>query len=262
VNANVILQMQDVTLESRSDTRSSVLVEHFTLTLGAGDSHALVGESGAGKSLTARSVLGLLPGGVTRSHGRIALAGQSIEALTPAMLRKLRGRVAGFIPQDPMRALNPVRRIASLLDEVIARHSTLGWRERAARARTALTEVELSSDVLGRYAHELSGGMRQRVLIALAIANSPQLLIADEPTTALDATVQAEILDLLSSLLNSNTALLLITHDLAVAASLCRHMSVMRHGRIIESGEAARLLQTPSSTYARELIRESFLAEP
>ena len=260
MNTAPILHMQGITLQRQDADAATTLVEDFSLRLASGDSHALVGESGAGKSLTARSILRLLPAGVWQSAGCITLADQTVETASPRQLRELRGRVIGFIPQDPMRALNPVRRIGSLLNEVLRRHSELGWRARTQRAKAALAEVGLSADVLNRYAHELSGGMRQRVLIALAIANSPRLLIADEPTTALDATVQTEIIDLLATLINEDTALLLITHDLAIAATLCRHMTVMRHGRIVESGAAELILRAPSSDYARELIRESSLA--
>ncbi|MFZ9871675.1 MAG: ABC transporter ATP-binding protein, partial [Steroidobacteraceae bacterium] len=256
------LEICDLQLSHTAENSDRVLVDGVDLTLERGDTLAIVGESGAGKSLTARAVIGLLPPAIRVSRGRIAIGETSIIEADARSLRQLRGSAVSYIPQDPLRALNPVRRIGDLFNELLSRHGVTSARERRDRIARSLRRVALSTEVGRRFAHELSGGMRQRAFIAMAIAVDPLLIIADEPTTALDATVQAEILDLLRDLTDGSTALLLITHDLAVAANLCRRILVMRQGKIVEQGVFDQILTSPTADYTRQLILSSLLEAP
>lgn len=256
------LSICDLNLVSAENARERTLVDGVDLTLERGDTLAIVGESGAGKSLTARAVLGLLPPAIRASRGQILIGETSVLDADDDELRRLRGSTVSYIPQDPLRALNPVRRVGDLFDELLSRHGFGKKKERRDRAIRCLERVGLSAEVRYRFAHELSGGMRQRALIAMAISVEPLLIIADEPTTALDATVQAEILDLLRDLTHGSTALLLITHDLAVAANLCRRLIVMRQGKMIEQGDFAQILKSPKADYTRQLISSSLLEVP
>lgn len=256
------LEIRDLQLRHTAEDSDRVLVDGVDLTLERGDTLAIVGESGAGKSLTARAVIGILPPAIRVSRGRIAIGEISALEADSRTLRQLRGSTVSYIPQDPLRALNPVRRIGDLFNELLTRHGTTSMRERQDRIARCLQRVGLAAEVQRRFAHELSGGMRQRALIAMAIAVDPLLIIADEPTTALDTTVQAEILDLLRELTDGSTALLLITHDLAVAANLCQRLIVMREGKIVEQGAFDQLLSTPSNEYTRRLIANSLLEAP
>jgi len=256
------LEIRDLRLTTIENERERTLVDGVGLTLERGDTLALVGESGAGKSLTARAVIGLLPPGIQVSQGQICIGDTAVVDADTEALRRLRGSKVSYIPQDPLRALNPVRQIGDLFEEVLLRHGFDKSRERREHTARCLERVGLSAQVQRRFAHELSGGMRQRALIAMAISVEPLLIIADEPTTALDATVQAEILDLLCDLTHGSTALLLITHDLAVAANLCRRLIVMRHGKMIEQGNFAQILKSPSDDYAKQLISSSLLEAP
>lgn len=259
---SMALAIRDLQLRCIERDTDRLLVDGIDLTLERGDTLAIVGESGAGKSLTARAVIGLLPPAIRATQGRILLGETSVLDADTHTLRKLRGSAVSYIPQDPLRALNPVRRIADLFDELLSRHGSATARVRRERAAQCLQRVGLSAAVGRRFPHELSGGMRQRALIAMAISVDPLLIIADEPTTALDATVQAEILDLLRDLADESMALLLITHDLAVAANLCRRLIVMRQGKIVEQGTFERILQTPTEDYTRQLISSSLLEAP
>jgi ABC-type glutathione transport system ATPase component len=260
--ASRALEIRDLQLSCTENEQERTLVDGVDLTLERGETLALVGESGAGKSLTARAVIGLLPSAIRASRGQILIGETSVLDADEDQLRRLRGSAVSYIPQDPLRALNPVRRVGDLFDELLARHGFGKSKDRRDRAERCLERVGLSADVRHRFAHELSGGMRQRALIAMAIAVDPLLIIADEPTTALDATVQAEILDLLRDLTDGSTALLLITHDLAVAANLCRRLIVMRQGKMVEHGSFAQKLKEPSADYTRQLISSSLLEAP
>ncbi|HWJ86626.1 MAG TPA: dipeptide ABC transporter ATP-binding protein [Pelagibacterium sp.] len=235
------------------------ILSDITLQIAAGEILGLVGESGSGKSLTALSITGLLPAGARRSGG-VAFAGRDLVAASEREMNAVRGDEIGMIFQEPMTALNPLMTIGDQVAETVRVHRKLGRQEARALARTTLERVGLPPEHIAptRYPHELSGGQRQRVGIAMAIALRPKLLIADEPTTALDVTIQAQILDLLQNLVREDgMALMLITHDLAVVAQMADTVAVMRDGRIVESGPVARVIGAPSHAYTRQLLAAS-----
>ncbi|MEU0530742.1 ABC transporter ATP-binding protein [Amycolatopsis tolypomycina] len=222
----------------------------------AGEVVAVVGESGSGKTVTAMSLLGLLPP-TARVTGRAELAGRDLYALTPAELREVRGGDVGMVFQEPMSALNPVFTIGDQLVEAIRTHQPLAAPAARERAIELLTLVGLPGprQRFRSYPLELSGGQLQRVVIAMAVANEPKLLIADEPTTALDVTVQAEILELLRDLRERlGTAILLITHDMGVVADLADRVVVMHDGRVVEQGPVETIFAAPAEEYTRELL--------
>ena len=217
---------------------------------------ALVGESGSGKSVTAMSILNLLPPNAER-EGRILFQGQDLLAAPASVLRAIRGRRIGCVFQDPMSSLNPVLTIGRQLCEPLMLHQGLSRRQALAQAEALLAEVQLSEPAqrLRRYPHQLSGGQQQRVMIAMAMACQPQLLIADEPTTALDVTVQRQILALLARLkARHRMSMLFISHDLGVVAEVADQVVVMRHGEVRESGPAAQVLRAPGDAYTRALL--------
>ena len=235
------------------------VVDRITLTIGAGKVFGLAGESGSGKSMTALAAIGLLPQGAVRS-GAARLDGNDLFGLDEAAMCGVRGRHIGMIFQEPMTALNPVRSIGDQVAETLVIHA--GVHRQAARdvAADRLDRVGLPADRIGldRYPHELSGGQRQRVMIAQAIALQPALMIADEPTTALDVTTQAGILDLLGGLVaEGDMSLMLITHDLAVLAGLSSSIAVMKDGRIVETGETETLFRHHSHAYTASLLAAS-----
>ena len=231
------------------------LVAGVSLAVPRGQVLGLVGESGSGKSMTVMSVPRLLPAGCGIVAGRIRLDDEEISALPDAAMPGLRGARVGVIFQDPFTSLNPVRRIGDLMAEVIMRHQRLGRAEADAAAVAALAEVGLPDPAAKAraYPHEMSGGQRQRVGIALALANRPALVIADEPTTALDPTVQVHILDLLARR-TQDAAAILVTHDLGAAAYLCTCIAVMYSGRIVEEASVADLVRRPRHPYTAALL--------
>ena len=230
-------------------------VNDVSLTLKTGEALGIVGESGSGKTMTALSMLGLMPQPGEITGGAITLQGEPLAGLSEKALQRRRGRDIGMIFQDPMTSLNPVRRVGSILVESVRRHNTTSKSDARKTALQALKDVGVPSPEqrLDAYPHELSGGLRQRVMIALAIINHPSVIVADEPTTALDATIQAQILDLLRERL-SDAALVLITHDLGVAAEICDRVAVMYHGRIVEMGPTADILHNPAHPYTVGLL--------
>nr|WP_155063839.1 dipeptide ABC transporter ATP-binding protein [Paracoccus limosus] len=233
-----------------------ILVHGVTLELAPGRITALVGESGSGKSLTALAVAGLLPPGMAAS-GEVLLQGENLLTLPERALCQIRGQRIGMIFQEPMTALNPLMSIGEQVAEVLRQHRGLERKAALAEARARLDRVGLPAPrfPLGLYPHQLSGGQRQRVAIAMAIALRPDLLIADEPTTALDVTTQARILDLLRDLVrDEGMALLMITHDLAVVQGLADEVAVMKRGSIVEQGPVAQVFARPTQTYTRKLI--------
>ncbi|OLS63700.1 dipeptide ABC transporter ATP-binding protein [Pseudomonas putida] len=236
-------------------------VAELDLEIAAGEIVCLVGESGSGKSTTAAALAGLLPESA-RQQGQLWLQGQALDSLDERAWRQRRGRLVGFVPQDPGTSLDPVKTIGAQVVEAMTVHG-VPLAEARPRALKLLREVGLKAaqTLLSRYPHQLSGGMCQRVLIAIALANDPPLLIADEPTSALDVSVQRQILDRLQQLVRERgSSLLLITHDLAVALDRADRILVMRHGRLLESGTAAQLWHTPEHPYTRQLLQASPLA--
>ncbi|GAA1858203.1 ABC transporter ATP-binding protein [Myceligenerans crystallogenes] len=238
--------------------RGTEVVHGVSLRVAPGEVVALVGESGSGKSTIARALTGLLPDGGVVTGGRAALGGQPLTGLTPRAWQDLRGARLGFVPQDTGSALDPVARIGDQVAEALVVHGTprAAARERAVRI---LHDVGLDAPAARarQYPHQLSGGMRQRVLIGLALANRPGLVVADEPTSALDVTLQRHILDLLTDPAGTRgerPALLLVTHDLALAAERADRVLVMRHGRIVDEGRPGRVLGAPRHAYSRELV--------
>ena len=237
-------------------------LEGLSYTLDPGQTLGLVGESGSGKSLSALALLGLLPG--ARIQGRARFQGEDLLGLAPERLRRIRGRRIGMIFQDPMTSLNPCHSIGEQLMEGPRLQLGLGRAEARAQALAGLVQVGVPAPEtrMGQYPFELSGGLRQRVLIALALSCGPELLIADEPTTALDATVQAQILDLLrEQQRRRGMALILISHDLAVVAQSCQRIRVMYAGRVLEEGPTAEVLRAPRHPYTQGLLRSAAFGE-
>jgi peptide/nickel transport system ATP-binding protein len=228
-----------------------------SLTLERGETHCLVGESGCGKSLTALSVMNLLPRGATRSAEALRFQGQDLLSLSPRRMARLSGDRLAMIFQEPMTSLNPAYTIGSQMTEVLRRHRALSRaaaRERAA-SMLARVGVDPPEHRLAQYPHQLSGGLRQRVMIAMALLCEPELLVADEPTTALDVTAQAQVLRLLAGLKRElGLAVLLITHDLGVVARVADRVSVMYAGEIAESAPVASLFAAPTHPYTKGLL--------
>ncbi|MFD0687254.1 ABC transporter ATP-binding protein [Actinomadura fibrosa] len=231
------------------------LLADVTVRVGRGETVGLVGESGSGKSLTARSALGLLPRGA-RATGRVEVAGVDVLAADRRTLRELRRTRASMVFQDPRAALNPVRRIGDYLTEGLRARGTPA-RDAAARALDLLDRVGIRdpAGALRRYPHEFSGGMLQRVVIAGALSTEPDLLLADEPTTALDVTTQAEVIGLLRRMQRAHgTGMLFVTHDLDLAAAICDRVYVMYAGRVMEESAGASLFTAPAHPYTRGLL--------
>ena len=232
-------------------------VDNVSYDLSAGEILCVVGESGSGKSMTANAVMGLLPTGVHASRGRALFDGQDLLAMDEISHRALRGRRIGMIFQEPMTALNPLMRVGEQIAEVFEAHGLLTPRTRKEKALALLEEVRLPDPeaALRAYPFELSGGQRQRVMIAMALALEPELLIADEPTTALDVTTQAQILHLVKDLQQRHgMAVMFITHDFGVVAEIADRVCVMREGKIVEMGSAREVLDNPQHEYTRALI--------
>jgi microcin C transport system ATP-binding protein len=247
-----LLEIENLTVSFRDRH----VVEGVSLGVDSGETLALVGESGSGKSLTALSILQLLPpGGV--STGRIMLDGETVIGARREVLRRLRGGVAGMIFQEPMTSLNPLARIGRQVAEAVCLHRTLNGSSMRARVAELLAQAGFADaeDRLQAFPHQLSGGQRQRVMIAMALANDPKLLIADEPTTALDVTIQAQILKLLAEQKAARSlALLLISHDLAIVRRYADRVCVMKGGHVVEAGRVADVFARPQHPYTRMLL--------
>jgi len=233
------------------------LLRRVSLEVGPGEVRGLVGESGAGKSMIGKAILGILPASVQVTGGQILLDGTDLLTLPPKDRRRLIGAKTALIPQDPLTALNPSRRIAPQITDRLV--DILGWdRTRAdTRARELLAEVQIpdADRVLRCYPHELSGGMRQRILIASAFAAEPRLIVADEPTTALDVTVQKQILRLIAAMqARHGTALLFVTHDLGVVSKVCQTLSVLYGGMVVEDTTSREFFRGPKHPYSAALL--------
>ena len=237
--------------------RGMPILRRVNLELAPGETLGLVGESGAGKSTIAKALLGVLPHTVRLTQGEIIFDGQDLRTQPQRALRQIFGDVITLIPQDPLTALNPGRRIELQLTDGLRMRRDMSWRQARERAIKLLDEVHIFDPerVMRSYPHELSGGMRQRVLIAAAFALEPKLIIADEPTTALDVTVQKQILRLIRGLQEAHrTAVVFVTHDLGVVAQICDRVTLLFAGTVIEAGKTAEVLETPTHPYTRALI--------
>jgi peptide/nickel transport system ATP-binding protein len=241
------------------DIRGTPVLRDVSLACDRGEVLGVIGESGSGKSMTALAIMGLLPAGA-RARGRVALGGEDLLAKAERALCAVRGREIGMIFQEPMTALNPVHTIGAQVAEAFRVHRRAGRREAVARARETLARVGLDRVPPSRYPHELSGGQRQRVVIAMAVALQPRLLVADEPTTALDVTTQAQILALLRRLVGEDgMGLVLVSHDLAVVADLAGRLAIMHDGAVLETGPTQAVLRRPEHPYTRALLRAAAL---
>ncbi|TPI48962.1 ABC transporter ATP-binding protein [Mesorhizobium sp. B2-9-1] len=256
--SQALLSVQDLSVAFAQGGKQSIAVDHISFDIAKGETLALVGESGSGKSVSALSVLKLLPyPAASHPSGRILFSGANLLAMDEKALRGVRGNKITMIFQEPMTSLNPLHTIEQQIVEVLQLHQ--GLRDQAARARTLelLTEVGIRDPQkrLDAYPHQLSGGQRQRVMIAMALANEPELLIADEPTTALDVTVQAQILELLAELkARKGMSLLFITHDLGIVRRIADRVCVMTKGKIVESGPTREIFANPRHDYTKHLL--------
>ncbi|NJD07362.1 MAG: ABC transporter ATP-binding protein, partial [Methylococcaceae bacterium] len=252
-----LLEVENLRVGFRRNSQYQAAVNGIGFSVRRGETFALVGESGSGKSVTALSVTRLLPHGGVIAGGTVRLDGEDLLQLPEYRLNDIRGRRIGFIFQDPLSSLNPVLTIGQQIGEVLRRHRPLGAKARRERILELLDQVGLPrpDQHIREYPHQLSGGMRQRVMIAIALAAEPELLIADEPTTALDVTIQAQILELLKRLQQEQgLALWLITHDLGIVADMADRVAVMRQGEIVEQADRDTFFETPKHPYSWQLF--------
>lgn len=253
-----LLEVKDLAVTFSTTYGDVTAVENASFTLRRGKTLAIVGESGSGKSTTAMACIGLLPSNGRVTHGSIMFEGQDIVTLSEAKMRAIRGRAIGLVPQDPMSNLNPVAKIGTQVAETLLVHGMATKKNVKDRVIEVLTAAGLpdAGDRAKQYPHEFSGGMRQRALIAIGMACQPRLLIADEPTSALDVTVQRTILDQIDQMTEQlGTSVLLITHDLGLAAERASDLVVMHRGRVVEAGPAQQLLTDPQHPYTQSLVR-------
>jgi len=265
-NAVYTLQAKNLTVSARFDGASIPAIRELSFDLAPGKILGLVGESGAGKSMVGRAIAQLLPAGFEVTAGTLLFEGEDLVKMAPSRRRALLGRAIAFIPQAPMTALNPVQTIGAQFDEHLARLGENGRKGRRKRALAMLDAAKLphAGDLLAQYPHQLSGGMCQRALIAMAFSSNPRLVIADEPTTALDVTMHPQILRLIAEMQRQHgTAVIFITHDLRLAAQLCDEVVVMYAGRAVENGPARTVLSSPAHPYTRclQLANPSMRAE-
>jgi len=261
---SVVLEVKDLSVTFRQDGADIRAVRGVSFTVGRGETVALVGESGSGKSVTALSTVALLPDSA-RISGSIRYAGKEMVGAPEVELRRVRGNDISFIFQEPMTSLNPLHTIEKQIGESLAEHQGLTGAPARARTLELLAKVGIRDPEsrLGAYPHQLSGGQRQRVMIAMALANGPDLLIADEPTTALDVTIQAQILDLLAELKRSEgLSLLFITHDLGIVRRIADRVCVMKDGEIVESGPAGAIFAMPRHPYTQKLLAAEAVGTP
>ena len=254
---NSVLELRGLTVKfPRIDGTWDKVVRAVDLHINRGEIVGLVGESGSGKTMVGLSLLDLVPQTGIRTVDSVRLNGHEITDYGPEQTRALRGREIAMVFQDPMSSFNPVRTVGAMMLETVLRYQEISIKEARTRCVEAMSDVGIPvpEQRFGAYPHELSGGLRQRVMIALATLNNPSLLIADEPTTALDSTIQAQILDLLKNRIGER-CMILVTHDLGVAAEICDRIVVMKRGEFIESGECAELLARPQHEYTKSLIR-------
>lgn len=255
---NVLLKVENLSIEFHDHDVPERVVSHLDMELEKGDILGIVGESGSGKSMTAMAIAGLLRRHDMKAEGAIWFEGKELLHAEREMLRQLQGNEIGIVFQEPMTSLNPVKRIGWQVEESLRIHRPdMGKEERYRQVIKALENVELENPqlVYKKYPHELSGGMRQRVMIASAVICEPKLLIADEPTTALDVTIQLQIVKLLQRLnRENNMAILFISHDLSLVKRLCHRIIVMHNGNMVEEGATEEIFYHPKEDYTKELI--------
>jgi len=251
-----ILEIKDLTIHYVTDDEVVKAVNDISITLEEGESLGLVGETGAGKTTTAMGILGLVPNPPGKIiGGEVIYKGKNLLKLSEAEMRKIRGHEISMIFQDPMTALNPVLTVGDQIMEVIRLHQKVSKAEAMKRAMDMMEMVGIEGGRCNEYPHQFSGGMKQRIVIAIALACNPSLLIADEPTTALDVTIQAQVLDLIDNLKKKfNTSLLLITHDLGVVAEVCDKVAIVYAGRIVEYGNLESIYNNQKHPYTNGLF--------
>ena len=262
---DVLLDVRNLSLALPGTAARAYAIENLSLNLRRGEIHCVVGESGSGKSMTANAIMGLLPTGTSIAGGEIWLGNTDLAKLNNRQMRSIRGTRIGMIFQDPMSALNPLQRIGTQIGEMLKLHTEMRKREIQSKVLSLLEDVRISDPerAYRAYPHEVSGGQRQRAMIAMALALDPEILIADEPTTALDVTTQAQILELISDLQKRRgTGVLFITHDFGVVSEIADRVTVMQGGRMVEEGPAANVLLSPTMPYTQALMASVPTLEP
>jgi oligopeptide/dipeptide ABC transporter ATP-binding protein len=261
MSREALLRVENLSIGFSTDDGPVRVVENVSFSVAAGETLGLVGESGCGKSVTAQTIMRLLPSPPSYIEGgRILFMGEDLAQLPERRMQKIRGDRIGMVFQEPMTSLNPSQRIGRQIAESLLLHRGISYQDAVPQVVETLKQVGVGNAErrLEQYPHELSGGLRQRVMIAIAVICRPKLLIADEPTTALDVTVQAQIIDLLKSLQHDlDLSVLLITHDLGMVAEMCRGLAVMYAGRIVEQGRARDVLAQPQHPYTAGLLASS-----
>ncbi len=253
-----LLEIKGLSVEFGTKEKPLVVVNDVSFSVNAGEAVGVVGESGSGKSITALSILRLVPSPPARSSGQIFFQGQDLMQVPIEQMPKIRGKEIGMVFQEPMSSLNPVMTLGDQIDEAIMLHENLSPEARGKRVIELLQQVGMPDPKIRAkaYPDQFSGGMRQRVVVAIAMACNPKLLIADEPTTALDVTIQAQVLDLMLDIRRRlNSAILLITHDLGVVAEVCERVVVMYAGRILEDADINSLFSNPKHPYTQGLLK-------
>jgi oligopeptide/dipeptide ABC transporter ATP-binding protein len=251
------LKIENLSVAFGQGPKSAVVVDNISLKIGKGEIVGLIGESGSGKTVASLAVLGMLPRGAKVVQGSIELSGDSLLEQTDDYRRSIRGDRIALIPQDALRSLNPTLKVGFQVGEPLNLHRSTSWAFARKKAIELLRSVNLSDPERrsDEYPHQFSGGMQQRAMIAMGLSTEPELLIADEPTTALDVTVQAQVLDLLRAVRDQHdTSILFITHDLGVVATLCDRVYVMYSGTIVEEGPVEQIFSNPSHPYTRGLL--------
>ena len=260
MSENIVLEVKGLKTYFHSDNGILPAVDGVSFQLKAGETLGIVGESGSGKSVTSLSIMGLIPKPPGEVKGKIIYKGQDLNQFSEKKLRDIRGNEIAMIFQEPMTSLNPVFTIGNQMIEAIRLHTSLTKKEAHQQGIKMLKLVGIprAEEIMDEYPHQLSGGMRQRVMIAMSMSLNPSILIADEPTTALDVTIQAQILDLMRNLKNDyNTSILLITHDLGVVAEMCQRVVVMYGGKVVEEGEVRTIFKEPKHPYTIGLIKST-----
>jgi oligopeptide/dipeptide ABC transporter ATP-binding protein len=253
---DAFLSVKDLVVEYTAEGQVIHAVNGISFNLERGRTFGLVGETGAGKTSTAKAILRILPDPPAKiKSGAIHLAGHDLLKLNEKEMRKIRGHKVSMIFQDPMTALNPIMKVGEQIAEVIKLHNDISWQEANQRAASMLEMVGIPGERFDEYPHQFSGGMKQRVVIAMALACSPELLLADEPTTALDVTIQAQVLEMINKLKKDlNTSMIMISHNLGVVAEVCDDLAVIYAGEIVEQGSKEAIFDRPTHPYTKGLF--------